>query len=107
MIDPDHEWNVNFKPPAIAFAVSLFLTFTVYFIATNFAMPKTHLIFTILGIGIVQAALQLVFFFHLGLEPKPRWNLMTFFFMVLVIVLIIGGSMWIMSNINYNLMPMT
>lgn len=106
MIDPSHEWNVNFKPVVIGFLVSIFLILSVFFLTIKTDIRGGALLVVVLGLGIVQAAIQLVFFFHLGLEPKPRWNLMTFFFMVMVIILIIGGSMWIMHNIEYNLMPM-
>jgi len=107
MIDQNHEWNINFKPGLVGLAVSAFLTVVVYFIAVNAYVTGAELIVVILGLGIVQAAMQLIFFFHLGLESKPRWNLMIFLFMVMVIILIIGGSMWIMSNLHYNLMPKT
>lgn len=105
MDDPNHEWNVNFKPSIIAFLVSAALILVVYFITTKTYLSNIDLVIVVLGLGIVQAAIQLIFFFHLGLESKPRWGLMTFFFMVMVIILIIGGSMWIMSNISYNLNP--
>lgn len=107
MLDPNHKWNADFKPTIIGFVTSIGIILAVYFVAINSDLPNSHLIFIVLGMAIVQAIIQFVFFFHLGVESKPRWNLMTFFFMVMVITIIIGGSMWIMNNIDYNLMPMT
>jgi cytochrome o ubiquinol oxidase operon protein cyoD len=31
---------------------------------------------------------------------------MALFFGILIIVLVIGGSLWIMENLNHNMMPM-
>ncbi len=65
---------------------------------------STGLIFLIISLAIVQLIVQLYFFLHLGQEAKPRWNLVTFLFMLLVLVIIVFGSLWIMDNLNYNMM---
>lgn len=105
MLDPNHKANSNFYPPLIGFFVSLAITILVYLIAVKDYQAQRDLVVILMGFGIVQALVQLVFFFQLTNEEKPRWNLMTFLFTVLVMIIIIGGSMWIMQNLNYNLMP--
>ena len=105
MLDPTSESNKDLKAPIISFIVSIALTFVIYYFAVKDFLTIKHLIFTIIGLGIVEAIVQLVFFFQIANEKKPRWNLMTLLFTVMVIVIIVGGSMWIMSNIDYNLMP--
>lgn len=55
--------------------------------------------------AVVQLIVQLVFFFHLGREPKPRLNTLSFLFMLMVVGIIGFGSLWIMYNLNYNMMP--
>jgi len=55
-------------------------------------------------LGILQAVIQLLVFLHILKEPRPRWNLIILFFMLMVLVLIVFGSLWIMANLNYNLM---
>jgi cytochrome o ubiquinol oxidase operon protein cyoD len=105
MIDPHHGWNASLKPQFIGFVLSFVLLISAYRIVTHHHLSDGLLYTTIYGVAIVQALIQLVFFMHLGMESKPRWNSITFLFTLLVIVLIIGGSLWIMNNINYNLMP--
>ena len=39
------------------------------------------------------------------MESKPHWQTITFCFMLLVVFLVIGGSLWIMNNLDYNMMP--
>jgi cytochrome o ubiquinol oxidase subunit IV len=57
----------------------------------------------ILLLAIAQLFVQLYCFLHLGKEPKPRWNLVTFSFAAILILVIVVGSLWIMNNLNYNM----
>ncbi len=105
MIDPHHGWNASLKPQFIGFVASFVLMISSYRIVTHHHLSDGLMHATIIGTAIVVAMIQLIFFMHLGLESKPRWNTITFLFTLLVILLIIGGSLWIMHNLNYNLMP--
>lgn len=105
MIDLHHGWNASLKPVCIGFIISLTLITSAYFILTKHHLGDGALIFTVTGIAIAQALVQLFFFLHLGMESKPHWNTITFIFVFLVILIVIGGSLWIMHNVNYNLMP--
>lgn len=63
------------------------------------------LIGAILALAMVQLAVQLVFFLHLGRGRDARWNTVAFagtFFGILVVVL---ASVWIMYHLNYNMTP--
>lgn len=105
MLDPTHEWNKDIKPPIISYLVSIALTFVIYFFAVKDFLILNPLAFTLVGFALAQAIVQLIFFFQIGNEEKPRWNLLSLLFTIMVIVIIIGGSIWIMNNVNYNLMP--
>jgi cytochrome o ubiquinol oxidase operon protein cyoD len=104
MIDPHHGWNVSVKPPLIGFVLSFILVFASYLIVVNGHFSNFFLLAMLFSLAVVQALVQLVFFLHLGLESKPHWNVITFLFTVLVILIVLGGSLWIMDNLNYNLM---
>ncbi|MCB1106579.1 MAG: cytochrome o ubiquinol oxidase subunit IV [Chlamydiia bacterium] len=105
MIDQHHGWNVSFKPLVIGFILTLVLIFAAYRIVAYGHLTQTLLMTSIILIGCITAIVQLIFFLHLGLEERPRWNLMMFLFGVALIAVLIGGSLWIMSNLNYNVMP--
>ncbi len=105
MIDRHHGWNISFKPVILGFILSLVLIAAMHRIAIRHHLEGTLFLLTVFGLAAAQAIIQLVFFFQVGLESKPRWSLVTFLFMVLVIFVIIGGSIWIMDNLNYNVMP--
>ncbi len=59
------------------------------------------------SLAIVQFFVQLFFFLHLGHESKPRWRILIFSFMLLVVVIVVFGSIWIMQNLDYHHMTPT
>ena len=46
---------------------------------------------------------QLVFFVHISAAPDSTNNIMALAFGVLIVVLLIGGSLWIMANLNQSI----
>jgi cytochrome o ubiquinol oxidase operon protein cyoD len=92
----------------IGFGLSLLLTLIAYNIAalhlgTHHEFPPDAVLVPLfIGLALVQFVVQLIFFLHLGRESKPRWNLLIFSFMALVVFILIFGSLWIMSNLNYH-----
>lgn len=105
MIDVEHGWNASYKPQFIGLVVSVLLIAASHLIISKEHLSGSALTLTIFGSAIAIALVQLVFFMHLGLEDKPHWYSISFLFAVLVIIIIVGGSLWIMNNLNYNLMP--
>jgi cytochrome o ubiquinol oxidase operon protein cyoD len=95
----------NLKSYLLGFFLSLILTLAAYYTATLHLFSGWLFDIVIASLAIVQALLQLFLFFNLTREVKPRWNLIIFLFMIMVVVIIVAGSIWIMNNLNYNLMP--
>jgi len=89
----------------IGFVLSVALTLGAYYLVVNHVLDGTKLLATIVGLAIAQLIVQLIFFLHMNKEAKPRWNLMVFSFMVLVVFIVVIGSIWVMYNLDYNMMP--
>ena len=90
----------------LGLTLSVLLTLAAYFSVTEHFFSGMNLIFVILGLGCLQTLVQLVLFLHLGSESKPYWNIAMFLFMASILVTLVFGSMWIMSNLNYRMMGM-
>lgn len=88
------------------FVLSIILTLAAYFLVSEHLLDKFISDITITLIALAQVLCQLLFFLHLGDEPKPRWHLHGFLFMLLVVVIIVGGTLWIMHNLDYRTMSM-
>ncbi len=102
-----HEWAElgTVKGYLLGFVVSALLTWLAYFLVAKHISTGTMLILLTIGLAFAQMIVQFIYFLHLGSESRPRWNLIVFLFMLLVLVVIVGGSLWIMYHLNYQMMP--
>jgi len=87
----------------VGFILSIVLTLVAYFTIVNGWLAGRGALLFVAALAIVQLLVQLLFFLHLGDERGPRWNLMTFLFAGLVVVIVVVGSLWIMYNLNHNM----
>jgi len=87
----------------IGFALSVVLTLVAYFAIVNDWLSGNAALLFVAALAVVQLLVQLLFFLHLGQERGPRWNLMTFIYAGMVVVIVVIGSLWIMYNLNYNM----
>lgn len=108
VVDTQHEAGQgSLMSYTTGFITSIILTLAAYQLVVNHVLAGWALIFTILGLAIGQLVVQLLFFLHLGRESKPRWNFLVFAFMVIIVVIVAGGSLWIMKNLDYHTMTPT
>jgi cytochrome o ubiquinol oxidase operon protein cyoD len=84
---------------------SVYLTLAAYLMVYNHWYKRTLLLILIVGLALVQFIVQLVFFMHLGRETKPRWKLAVLIGMIGVVLILVVGSLWIMSNLSYRMTP--
>lgn len=90
---------------SVGFALSIILTLAAYVSVVNKSQNARTVVIIIVGLAIAQLLTQLLFFLHLGRESKPRLRLVVFLFMTLVLGILVIGSLWIMDNLDYNMMP--
>lgn len=90
------------------FLLSLLLTMMAYFLvqlhlSTGHIAVTHEKLFALLALfAVTQFVVQAWYFLHLGEEQRPRWNALAFGFMLLVVVLFVGGSLWIMKHLDYH-----
>lgn len=104
----EHETdNSTLASYATGFILSLLLTIIAYMAVTNHGLKRWGLVSVLIGLAVIQLFVQMIFFLHLAQRSKPRWNLMTFGLMLTVVLILVGGSLWIMYNLSYRMMPKT
>lgn len=86
------------------FALSLLFTAIPYLIVVKDWLEGNALVATLFAFAILQLLIQMVFFLHIGSETKPRWKLIALLFSIVVVVIVVIGSIWIMYNLDYNMM---
>lgn len=90
---------------SIGFVASVIFTLLAYYIVVGEKFTHTAALTAITVLAVAQLVVQLVFFLHMGKESKPQWNRMVFLFMLLVVGIVVIGTIWVMNNLHYNMMP--
>ncbi|HVU80057.1 MAG TPA: cytochrome o ubiquinol oxidase subunit IV [Candidatus Paceibacterota bacterium] len=65
--------------------------------------PQAWLVPLLVLLAVAQLATQLICFLHVGKEERPRWNLMALLFALLIVAILVGGTLWIMNNLDHML----
>jgi cytochrome o ubiquinol oxidase operon protein cyoD len=60
----------------------------------------------IFAMAFVQIVVHVLCFLHLDTRSEGGWTLLAFLFTTVIVVLTIGGSIWVMYHLNTNMMPM-
>jgi cytochrome o ubiquinol oxidase operon protein cyoD len=85
--------------------------FALLLTGASFLVSQTHLLWApglpvgLAVLAIAQMGVHLVFFFHLSSGPDNTNNVLALAFGVLIVALVVSGSLWIMANLNLNMMP--
>jgi cytochrome o ubiquinol oxidase operon protein cyoD len=93
---------------SVGFVLSLALTSTAFWLvhrhlATHHLSPSDSFSLAALAIlAITQLIVQLIFFLHLDRESKPWWNTQVLIFAIGTVIIVVGGSIWIMTNLGYH-----
>jgi cytochrome o ubiquinol oxidase operon protein cyoD len=90
----------------VGLALATLLTATSFYVARTGLVWEPSIPVALVVLAIAQMGVHLVFFLHITTGPDNTNNVMALAFGVLIVFLVIGGSLWIMSNLNHNMMPM-
>jgi cytochrome o ubiquinol oxidase operon protein cyoD len=90
----------------IGLALAILLTATSFFVAGTDLVWEPSIPVALVVLAIAQMGVHLVFFLHITTSPDNTNNVLALAFGVLIVILVMGGSLWIMANLNHNMMPM-
>lgn len=86
------------------FILSILLTIIPYYIVVYMELSTGIKTISIVLLALAQLFVQLVFFLHLNTRSEKGWNFLSFIFTMLVVIILIGGSLWIMYHLRVNMM---
>ena len=86
--------------------LAILLTATSFFVAGTDLVWQPSIPVALVVLAIAQMGVHLVFFLHITTGADNANNVLALAFGVLIVLLVIGGSLWIMANLNHNMMPM-
>ena len=109
----DHSNNTTMKYGAklktlkfyfLGLFLSLVLTFAAFILVGEHLLDKVDLYLVITALAIAQLFAQVICFLRLNVSREGQWNTMPFIFTFVIVAVLVGGSMWIMYNLNVNMM---
>jgi cytochrome o ubiquinol oxidase subunit IV len=90
----------------VGLGLAVLLTATSFFVVGTNLVWEPSIPIAIIVLAIAQMGVHVVFFLHITTGPDNTNNVMALAFGVMIVVLVVGGSLWIMANLNENMMPM-
>jgi cytochrome o ubiquinol oxidase operon protein cyoD len=89
----------------IGLALAVILTATSFWVANTSLLWGPGIALGLVVLAIAQMGVHLVFFLHITTGPDNTNNVLALAFGVLIVFLVVVGSLWIMANLNGNMMP--
>jgi cytochrome o ubiquinol oxidase operon protein cyoD len=89
----------------IGLALALILTGISFWVASTSALWGPGVAVGLVVLAIAQMGVHLVFFLHITSGPDNTNNVLALAFGVLIVFLVMIGTIWIMANLAYNMVP--
>jgi cytochrome o ubiquinol oxidase subunit IV len=94
----------SLKSYLTGFALALILTAMPFALVMRGTWSAAATLAGIFVAGLVQILVHLHYFLHLDASSAARWNVLALLFTLLIMILFIGGTLWIMWTLNYRMM---
>ncbi|QIL91088.1 cytochrome o ubiquinol oxidase subunit IV [Microbulbifer harenosus] len=103
--DHSHETDHgSVKSYLVGFALSVILTAIPFWAVMTAQFDKATNIWLMVTMAIVQVVVHLKYFLHLNFSEQGRANTFAFLFTALIIVMVVGLSIWIIYASNAMMM---
>jgi cytochrome o ubiquinol oxidase operon protein cyoD len=103
----------EYEPTASYLSYTAGLGLAILATIASFVVAQTNLLWGpgipvgLIVLAFAQIGVHLVFFLHLGSSPDSTNNILALAFGLLIVFLVIVGSVWIIANLNSNMMPIS
>ncbi|MCM2973621.1 MULTISPECIES: cytochrome o ubiquinol oxidase subunit IV [Larsenimonas] len=92
------------KSYIVGFVLSVILTVIPFWMVMSGSFSKSVTAISIFVLAFIQLFVHLVYFLHMNRSSEQQWNVMAFVYTVIMVAILVIGSLWIMLNLNYNMM---
>jgi len=90
----------------IGLGLAVLATVVSFFISGTSLVWQPSIPAALIVLAIAQMGVHIVFFLHITTRPDSVNNVMALTFGVFIVFLVIVGSVWIMTHLNQNMIPM-
>ena len=90
----------------VGLVLATLLTGVSFYIAQSTLVWQPSIPIALSVLALAQMGVHLVFFLHITSGPDSVNNVMALAFGLLIVALLVFGSLWIMTHLDHNVMPM-
>jgi cytochrome o ubiquinol oxidase subunit IV len=90
----------------IGLGLSVLATIVSFYISGTSLVWQPSIPAALIVLAIAQMGVHIVFFLHITTRPDSINNVMALTFGVFIVFVLIVGSVWIMTHLNQNMIPM-
>ncbi|HET7562278.1 MAG TPA: cytochrome o ubiquinol oxidase subunit IV [Rhodanobacteraceae bacterium] len=102
-----HEHQGSLRGYLTGFVLAAILTVIPFWLVMGHVIPSVGwTIFIVLALAVVQIVVHIVYFLHLDTRSEGGWNMMAFIFSAVLVIIVLGASIWVMWTENSLMMPM-
>jgi cytochrome o ubiquinol oxidase operon protein cyoD len=98
----------SLKDYVTGFVLSVILTAIPFWLVMDHVIADSRIMaLLIIGIAVIQIIVHMVYFLHMSSRSEGGWSMLAMIFTIVLVVITLSGSIWIMDNLNGNMMPMS
>ena len=99
------ESTANFLSYTVGLGLAILATIASFVVSQTDLLWPPGVPVGLIVLAFAQIGVHLVFFLHLGSGSDNTNNILALAFGLLIVFLVITGSVWIIANLNDNMMP--
>ncbi|MFC5462987.1 cytochrome o ubiquinol oxidase subunit IV [Massilia niabensis] len=96
--------HYSLKDYTTGFVLAVILTVIPFWLVMGNVLDPSMTRMVIVGFAAVQLVVHMVYFLHLNAKSEGGWNMMALLLTVILLVIVLGGSIWVMYHMNANMM---
>jgi cytochrome o ubiquinol oxidase operon protein cyoD len=101
-----HTVRTGVQGYVIGFLLAVVLTVASFYVAGTGLIWAPAIPIALVALAVAQIGVHLAFFLHITTAPDNTNNVLALAFGVLIVALLVAGSLWIMYNLDRNMLPM-
>jgi cytochrome o ubiquinol oxidase operon protein cyoD len=95
------------KDYLIGFVLAAVLTAVPFWLVMNHLLSPAATAGVVMALAAVQVVVHMIYFLHMNSRSEGGWTLLAMLFTVVLVVIVLSGSLWVMYNLDTNMMPVT
>jgi cytochrome o ubiquinol oxidase operon protein cyoD len=104
--DENSGYHASVKGYLTGFFLSVVLTAIPFWLVMAKVLPTSGTTaLVVMGFAAVQIVVQMVYFLHMNTRVEGGWSMLALLFTGVLVLIMLSGSIWVMYNLNANMMP--